>query len=204
MDPYITGKLFEYIRAVRDLSMRFAIPSISEEDGFVLQSMAYAYASRADKGLLVLDLGAGIGYSTLWLVAGIAPICESRGIACKVVAVEQDKIRASYARRVLGNLPTKSVEIEVVEMNAIKYLEKLGSCEVDIAFVDIDKNEYLHALELLAHKLRPHGIALFHNAFVPRPPRTFFEHVSRQPWIPVIIPTQMGVLGAVKNTHACT
>lgn len=203
MGPWVINELISYTRIVRDLSRKLAIPSINEEDGFVLQSIAFSYASRTSDELLVLDLGAGIGYSTIWLVAGIAPICNSRKMKCRVIAVEQNSTRAEHARRVLSALPVQAIDIEVVEMNAIEYLEKLSDCEIDIVFVDIDKDEYIDVLKLLAHKLKPYGIALFHNAFVPSPPQKFFKLASSYPWISIIIPTTMGILGALKNARKC-
>jgi len=75
---------------------------------------------------------------------------------------------------------------------------------VDIAFVDIDKGAYAKALRLLAYKLKPRGLVLFHNAFVPRPPTGFFEEASKRSWLSIIVPTSMGMLVASRMEPRCS
>ena len=197
--------LYQYIRRVAEMSTRLGIPSIEEEDGIVLQSISHAYALRGADDLFLLDLGAGIGYSTLWLLMGAKPVCEEMRKRCRIVAVERDPVLAHYARKVLSETQMKSsrVIIDVVEGDATTYLERVEDCSVDIAFVDIDKGAYAKALRLLAYKLKPGGLALFHNAFVPRPPTSFFEEASRRPWLSIIVPTAMGILIASRMEPRC-
>ena len=197
--------LYQYIRRVAEMSTRLGIPSIEEEDGIVLQSISHAYALRGADDLFLLDLGAGIGYSTLWLLMGAKPVCEEIRKRCRIVAVERDPILAHYARKVLSETPMNSsrVIINVVDGDAITYLERVENCSVDIAFVDIDKGAYAKALRLLAYKLKPGGLALFHNAFVPRPPTSFFEEVSKRHWLSIIVPTSMGILVASGRESRC-
>ncbi len=62
-----------------------------------------------------------------------------------------------------------------------------------MAFVDIEKSSYPQALRLLRKKLRRGGIAIFHNAISPRPPKEFFEIADRE-FISIIIPSSAGIL----------
>ncbi len=196
---------YQYIKRVAEMSTRLGIPSITEEDGVVIQSISYTYALGGTDDLLFVDLGAGIGYSTLWLLMGAKPVCEEMHKRCRIVAVERDPVLAHYARKVLSEAPmnTNHVSIDVVEDDAITYLESVEDCTVDIVFVDIDKGAYSKALRLLGYKLRPGGLALFHNAFVPRPPTSFFKEASKRPWLSIIVPTSMGILVASRMEPRC-
>jgi len=71
-------------------SRRLFIPLIDPEDGSALASLAYL----APPGLVV-DLGAGIGYSTAWLAIG-ASANPSRP---RIIAVEHDSRLAASLRR---------------------------------------------------------------------------------------------------------
>ena len=197
--------LYQRIKRVAEMSTRLGIPSIEEEDGIVIQSISYTYALRGADDFLFLDLGAGIGYSTLWLLMGAGPVCEEMRKRCRVVAVERDPVLAHYARKLLGKTPMdpSHVSIDVVEDDATTYLESVEDCSVDIAFVDIDKSAYAKTLRLLAYKLKPGGLALFHNAFVPKPPTSFFEEASKRPWLSIIVPTSMGILVASRTEPRC-
>ena len=198
-------KLYQYIKRIAEMSTRLGIPSIEEEDGIVIQSISYTYALRGMDNLLLIDLGAGIGYSTLWLLMGAKPVCEEMHKRCRVVAVERDPVLAHYARKVLSEAPMSPshVSIDVVEGDAITYLEDVDDCSVDIVFVDIDKGSYAKTLRLLGYKLKPGGLALFHNAFIPRPPTSFFDEASKKPWLSIIVPTSMGVLVASRTGARC-
>ena len=196
--------LLKYIQHVGRISIDMGIPSISEEDGLVFQAVTSTYASLREKEpLLVLDLGAGVGYSTLWLVLGLIPYCETR--KCSIVAVERDPSLAQYARELLYKAPIEPslLSITVATSDAIEYLGSLNNCSVDIAFIDIDKGQYLKALRLLVYKLKPRGIALFHNALLPRPPKEFFQEAFKKPWRSTIIPTRLGILEAVNMVASC-
>lgn len=69
-----------------------------------------------------------------------------------------------------------------------------------LAFIDIEKHQYLDALRLLEDRLRPGGAAFFHNAFFPAPPEEFFVAASREPWRSTILPTPAGMLVAYKSS----
>ena len=175
-----------YESLFRRESERLWVPSIDWEDGLVLQSLAFA----AGEGLVV-DLGAGAGYSTLWLLAGMADSCRKR---CRLFAVERRRDRAETARRLLSSIPVENVEVEVLVGDALEAVKELR--EISLAFVDIDKARYPEALSLLEERLIEGGLAVFHNAYTPPPPPGFLEKASQPPWLSTIIPTDQGLLVA--------
>jgi len=175
--------LRDLLEALETESRLRGIPSIYREDGAALAAMAFA----APRGGLVLDLGAGIGYSTAWLALGAG------AWGGRVVAVEADPGRASvlrgYAREIEG---LTGARVEVVEGDALEFLAGLPGGSVSAAFVDVDKHLYVRVLELLAEKAAPGALAAFHNAYFPRPPGEFFEAAAR--FESVVVPTPVGLL----------
>ncbi len=176
-------------------SSEIGIPSIDPEDGITLMIEAYRQALQGGK--LMLDLGAGIGYSTAWIALGTQEGCTDGG--CKIIAVEYDPARASRIKGNLDRLGLTRVEIEVKTGEAIHVLEGLENSSIALAFVDIEKHQYLDALKLLETKLKPWGAALFHNAFFPAPPEEFFLAASNKPWKSTILPTPAGMLVAYRE-----
>ena len=175
-------------------SERLGIPSIDASDGIAL--MLEAYRQTLTGGTLLLDLGAGVGYSTAWIALGADEGCSQGG--CRVVAVEYDPSRSSRIEANLGRLGLERVEVSVVTGEALEVLRGLEPGSISLAFVDIEKHQYLEALRLLEEKLKPGGAAFFHNAFFPAPPEEFFVAASREPWRATVLPTPAGMLVAYK------
>lgn len=174
-------------------SEALGIPSIDPMDGAVL--MAEAFKAAASGGRLFLDLGAGVGYSTAWIALGAEMGCLKGD--CIVKAVEIDPYRAERLERNMRRLGLNKVGVEVIRDEALRMLLKLEPESVAMAFVDIEKNQYLDVLNLLRTRLKPGGTAIFHNAFFPEPPPEFFEAASQEPWRSSVIPTPAGLLVAI-------
>jgi predicted O-methyltransferase YrrM len=75
----------------------------------------------------------------------------------------------------LREIAGDGIEIEVIYGDALEYLRGIEDGSLDLAFIDIEKGSYPQALRLLRKKLRKEGIAIFHNAISPKPPKEFFE-----------------------------
>ena len=90
--------------------------------------------------------------------------------------------------------------MEFVEGDALSYVRGLKEESVDIAFVDVEKPMYPDMLRILETRLKTGGIAIFHNAYFPPPPRGFAWLASQKPWKSTMIPTDTGgLLLAVKT-----
>lgn len=100
----------------------------------------------------VLDLGAGNGYSALYLAEGM------RGEG-EIIALERDPRRAVAARQ---NLAHCSVKTNVLIGAAQEVLPGLGA-PFDLILLDLDKTDYLYALEHCARLLRPGGMLVIDN-----------------------------------------
>ncbi len=159
------------------------IPIIDREDAAVLSSLAFL----AKPGLFI-DLGAGVGYSTLWLAIGAMGKHTT-----KIIAVEWDEDLADFLKRNAHAIErVTNVKVEVVVADAIEYLNNLeGDVKFSLAFVDIEKHQYPKAFDLLVGHMIHGGIMAFHNAYYPAPPKEFFKKIER--FKNIIIPTPQGL-----------
>ncbi|WP_290617635.1 class I SAM-dependent methyltransferase [Immundisolibacter sp.] len=123
------------------------IPTIGPVLGNLLALLARFGGARR-----VLDLGAGNGYSTLYLADGMAGEGE-------IVALESDPRRAVAARQ---NLVGCRVRTSVLIGAAQEVLPGLVA-PFDLILLDIDKADYLYALDHCARLLRPGGLLVADN-----------------------------------------
>ncbi|MCE4601007.1 MAG: class I SAM-dependent methyltransferase [Desulfurococcales archaeon] len=173
----------ELLSRLRKESLESYVPLIDAEDGAALATLAF----MAPEGLIV-DLGAGVGYSALWLAIG------ARGKSgARIVAVEWDPDLAQVlARNAKAIERITGVGVEVVNDDALEYLDSLPEEELfSLAFVDIEKNQYPEALAKLVPRTRKGGVLAFHNAYFPSPPKSFYEMIRG--YRHLIVPTPQGL-----------
>ncbi|OYT40598.1 MAG: hypothetical protein B6U89_01575 [Desulfurococcales archaeon ex4484_58] len=180
---------FEYVRGVRDLSSEMFIPSITEDEGFILYSIVYTYSVLRNERLLAIDAGAGIGYSTIWISKALI---DSGCSGCRVIAIEREEEYFRYLRSNLEKPLFKDLEFVFYNGDAVEYIKRLNNGP-DIVFIDIDKHQYPVILEILLEKIRE-GIIIFHNAIYPPPPRKIFKILDKNMIKYTIIPTVNGLL----------
>jgi len=181
----------EYCRKVRDRSISIGIPSIDEEEGFLIYSLTYMHSIMRKEKLYIIDAGAGIGYSTLWIVKALEDSdCEQ----CLVEAIEIFPYYASEILDTINGYGFRKVRTKALNIDAIEYISKLDDECVDVAFVDIDKQRYPLMLNILSSKIKDHGMIMFHNAIRPSPPKEFLDQATKPPWRSTIIPTSLGIL----------
>lgn len=175
-------------------SLELGIPAISFTDGLILSLTTFSKCSTNDY-VTVVDGGAGVGFSTLFLAYGMSMGCKGL-----LTAVEWDRRRFERLKvnaKILEKFVGEYVVVEVIEGDFLEYLENVSDESLDVAFIDVEKRVYPIAARLLKRKLRRGGVALFHNAITPRPPPEFFEVVLRE-FKSIIVPTDAGILVAFK------
>jgi len=174
----------ELYKDVLERSRSLGIPHIPLEDAYVIYSTAFVALSHSDG--LALDLGAGIGFSTIWIAEA------AKKFNRKVIAVERDETLFRELKEV-----AKKAGFEAVKGDAVEFLRNLNPSSVAFAFVDVDKDLYPEVVKLLDEKLVPEGVAVFHNAFIPTPPREFLDELSKR-MAYVVVPTTLGLVVATK------
>jgi predicted O-methyltransferase YrrM len=142
------------------------LPLIDAEVGALLRVQAKAIGARR-----ILEIGAAIGYSGIWLAAGLPP----DGM---LMTMELDPARAEEARRNLARAGLAE-RATVMVGDASRMLHKVSG-PFDLIFQDGDKQLYVPLLPRLIDLLRPGGLLITDNVlwdgevvpgFLPKPER---------------------------------
>jgi predicted O-methyltransferase YrrM len=115
---------------------------------------ALAAATHAER---ILEVGTGLGYSTLWLADGAAP----DGI---VDSIERDLTHIDLARGVFAQHGV-SARIRLHHGSAIEVLPRLPG-PYDLIFSDSDVDEYADTLQHFIRLLRTGGLLITSNLFL--------------------------------------
>jgi len=161
---HVTHELDDYLEAMlpardpllRRLEREIAasdIPGIGPAVGQLLTLLTRLGGCRD-----AIELGAAIGYSTIWL---------ARGCSGSVVTLELDPDRAGRARRNLAEAGLGD-RVRVIEEDGIAFLER-EERPVDCIFNDLlnsfpDEAAVERCFELSMRRLRPGGLLLADNA----------------------------------------
>lgn len=100
----------------------------------------------------ILELGTGMGYSTLWLAQGATKV------GSRIITIEKDEGKSLAAQGLLRRYALDEGISFSVE-DAISYLEQ-QTISPDLVLLDLDKSDYLRALEALLPLNRKHPTVL--------------------------------------------
>jgi len=128
-------------------------PAVGRQTGSVLRALALACGAKR-----ILEVGTNVGYSGLWLCAGLAERGRFEGI----------EIDASLAARASANLREavgKRAEVHVHRGAALDVLPTLPSGAYDLIFIDAVKSEYPLYLDHALRLARPGGAIVADNMF---------------------------------------
>ncbi len=173
------------------VSKDLGVPAIEMDDGCVLFSTAFLTAIRFGC-LKAMDAGAGIGFSTVW----IAKALLESGVDGNVYAVEKNIRRFRRLKELVGKHRLEHL-ITPVNGDALEYVRKVD--ELNLVFMDIEKEQYLEFFNLIKSKILRGGVMLAHN--VKHPYGTiagFLNETSGGMWRTVIVPTGAGVSISIK------
>ncbi len=178
---------FQYIYKADKNSQDLYIPNIGFEDGIAI----YTLITNSETGEVyrALELGSGVGYSTLWILYALEDMSVENTY---LTAVEMDGDRARLLRQILEDVKPLKTRYNVIVDDAIQFINSLND-KYDFIFVDINKNRYIEALEKLGRVSHDKTIVLFHNAFIPAPPKEFIDKARQEGWKVNIIPTRVGL-----------
>jgi caffeoyl-CoA O-methyltransferase len=131
-----------------------AIMQIAPDQGALLTLLTRVLGAR-----LAVEVGTFTGYSAICIGRGLAP--GGRLVCCE--------LSEDYARTALDALREARLE-DAVEMRVGPALETLRAMpkdqEVDLAFIDADKDAYPQYYEELLARLRPGGLMLLDNVLL--------------------------------------
>lgn len=126
-------------------------PAVGRQTGSTLRALALAH--RATR---VLEIGTNVGYSGLWLAAGLGPHGTFEGI----------EIDPALAQRAGANLHEAiGKRASVHQGAALDILPRLASGAYDLIFLDAVKSEYPKYLDHALRLAKPGAIIAADNMF---------------------------------------
>lgn len=181
---------------IRRDSISEGIGPITRLEGSILMALSRIVCLKGNA--TIVDAGAGLGFSTAWLIMGSASLPSNM---VRIDAVEYDSHRFEKLVRNIEELLSitglERTRVNFVYDDAINYFRKT-SFQYDLAFIDVEKHQYPDVLDILVDKLRTGGFAVFHNVIEPPPPPGFIEKLHGTPWVTTIIPTRRGLSVSIK------
>jgi predicted O-methyltransferase YrrM len=139
----------EVLEEMEQFGDRNKFPIIGPLLGNVLMQTARSIRARK-----ILEMGSGYGYSAFWFAMGMEK--EGTVIACDKSDENARQARKYFERAGMSNLLDFRTE------DAFKVID-LISDELDIVFIDCNKDQYPEALGKALPKVRSGGMIIAHN-----------------------------------------
>lgn len=147
----LTNRPTSIFREVESHARATRVPILSPATGEVLK-----YLVSKEKPIKILELGTGIGYSSLWMLSSDLPI--------QITSWDRNPTCTQDANRFLLRFlkPHQSIRLETLPiLETVRSLQSLE--EFDFIFVDCDKVCYPDLLAELPTKMKPNSLLLFDN-----------------------------------------
>ncbi len=154
--------------------------NVPEHDGRLLRIMAQSINAQH-----IVEMGTSTGYSGIWL--GLA--LKSTG--GKLTTYEIDPGRAATARENFTKAGLEEI-ITVVVGDAHEKVKELEG-EIDMIFLDADKEGYVDYLNKLLPKLRSGGLILAHNINPRQADPAFMKAITTDPNLETVVRGGMGI-----------
>ena len=194
-DPFMS-----FMRKLREKCRQTFVPAISENCGKFLKILTQIYSP--DRGQFnVLEIGTGLGYSTLWIAKGLL----DSNVHGEIYTIEIDPERVKTVMEILKE--ANGIEGLIGVLNIVNLIcgdakEIIPKIEkpLDFVFIDAKKTEYLTYLKLVEPLLNKNGIVVADNVISHKTLLKDFldEITSSQMWETVIIPIDEGFSLSIK------
>jgi predicted O-methyltransferase YrrM len=189
------------LAAARAQAREVGLTPVGSAAGAALRFIAAASNARA-----VVEVGTGTGVSGAWLLRGMRP----DGV---LTTIDIEGEHQRVARRAFAEAGYASSRTRIITGRALDVLPRLADGAYDLVFLDHDANEYGPAADAAARLLRPGGVLAIGAALAggrvadpaQRDPETVALRTvvkalrDADDWIPVMLPTNDGLLCATKR-----
>lgn len=152
IESYLMGMAHEedpHIAAMEEKAQETGLPIVGRLVGRFLYLL-----TRLKQPALIVELGSGFGYSAYWFARALS----LRG---KVVLTDYSETNVAYARQVLSETGL----VERAEFRVGDALQAASQYEnIDLLFIDIDKHQYVDAVEAMLPRLARNALVVADNA----------------------------------------
>ncbi|MGH9627487.1 MAG: O-methyltransferase [Bryobacteraceae bacterium] len=162
--------------------------SVPVEDGKMLRLLTSAAGAKQ-----VVEIGTSTGYSGLWFCLALQ---QTKG---KLTTFELDEGRAALARKHFEQAGCSSL-ITVVVGDAHQKITELKG-QVDVVFIDADKEGYIDYLNKLLPLVRPGGLILAHNVKMEAVAEGYLKKVKANPDLETVLYMEGGGLSVTLKKH---
>ncbi len=173
------------------------IPTIRWSEGQILYSVTYTYlVLTGRKEGYIVDAGAGAGFSTIWMAYAVV----DAGTRHTVLAIDYYKRNLDMFKELVEKLKLE-INVETLVGDACQILREYPE-EVDILFIDVEKNRYVECIEAVKDRIKPRGIIMAHNMLFPSTESVdeYLNYMSKTlRWKTTVIPSEMGIGLTVKT-----
>jgi predicted O-methyltransferase YrrM len=129
------------------------IPIISRETGRFLSVLVHMMQANR-----ILEIGTAYGYSTLWMALAQPPVG-------KIWAIDTDSERTDVALSYFKRAGEDDY-ITIFNQDALELLENFQQRNLDIVFIDANKQQYKDYLDLVIPMLKLSGIVVIDNCLL--------------------------------------
>lgn len=168
------------LEVLADINSNQQFRNVPENDGRLLRIMVQSMGAKH-----AVELGTSTGISGIWLGLGLR---ENDG---KLTTYEIDAERAQTARENFERAGLDDV-ITIVEGDAHQEVTKLDG-QIDLIFLDADKDGYIDYLNKLLPLLRPGGVVLAHNINPRMADPAFMKRITEDPNLETVVRGGMSI-----------
>ena len=129
------------------------IPIVSRETGRFLSVMVHRMQANR-----IVEIGSAYGYSTLWMALAQPPMG-------KIWTIDADTERTGVALSYF-NRAGEDDHIVIFNQDAIELLENFQQRNLDMVFIDANKQQYRQYLDLVIPMLKLSGIVVIDNCLM--------------------------------------
>jgi caffeoyl-CoA O-methyltransferase len=135
---------------LEELGRKDGIPILDRAAARLLSTLVHCMQANR-----ILEIGTAYGYSTLWMALAMPP-------AGRLWTIDPDRARTHVAARYFARAGVAD-KIDITNQPAIEVLENFPHRNLDIVFLDANKEQYPEYLELCVPMLKRSGLMVVDN-----------------------------------------
>ncbi len=135
---------------LEELGIAEGIPIVDRATARLLSTLVHCMQANR-----ILEIGTAYGYSTLWMALAMPP-------AGKIWTIDPDRERTDIAAQYFERAGVAG-KIDIMNQPALEILETLSHRNLDIVFLDANKDQYPEYLELCVPMLKRSGLMIVDN-----------------------------------------